>query len=108
MEDKVYRVSKLNKAFYSAKGEKTVVFDELSMDIPKGKITAVLGPSGCGKSTLLNILAGFETYDSGEVPEQAGIGVVFQTPALFPWLTVEENVSYGLNAKRLPKSSRSS
>lgn len=103
MEDKVYRISALNKAFCSAKGEQTVVFDNLSMDISKGKITAVLGPSGCGKSTLLNILAGFESYDSGIVPEQTGIGVVFQTPALFPWMTVEENVRYGLKRKKIPK-----
>ena len=103
MEDKVYRISELNKSFLSAKGERTVVFENLSMDIPKGKITAVLGPSGCGKSTLLNILAGFESCDSGGVPEQTGIGVVFQTPALFPWMTVEENVRYGLKQKKVPK-----
>lgn len=103
MEDKVYQIRELNKAFFSAKGERTVVFENLSMDLPRGKITAVLGPSGCGKSTLLNILAGFESCDSGTVPEQSGVGVVFQTPALFPWLTVEENVRYGLKRRKVPK-----
>lgn len=106
MEDKMYRVEHLKKIFQSANGNQMQVFRDLSMDIQKGKITAVLGPSGCGKSTLLNILAGFESYESGTIPKQKSTGVVFQNPALFPWLTVEQNVAYGLKRKRICKKDR--
>lgn len=76
---------------------------DVQLDIKEGEFVALLGPSGCGKSTLLNIIAGFEQLTSGELlvdgnpiekpsPER---GVVFQEAALFPWLTVWENVIFG-------------
>ena len=58
------------------------------------------------KSTLLSILAGFECYESGNIPEEESRGVVFQSPALFPWLTVKGNVEYGLKRKGIPKGER--
>ena len=106
MKDNVYRIEHLNKSFENTNGEQIQVFDDLSMDIEKGKITAVLGPIGCGKSTLLSILAGFECYESGNIPEEESRGVVFQSPALFPWLTVKGNVEYGLKRKGIPKGER--
>lgn len=106
MEDNVYKIKDLNKTFQNSNGEMIQVFDNLSMAIEKGKITAVLGPSGCGKSTLLSVLAGFESYDTGEVPKPKSTGVVFQSPALFPWLTVQGNVEYGLKRNKVPKKER--
>jgi NitT/TauT family transport system ATP-binding protein len=76
----------------------------LDLSIPKGEFLCIVGPSGCGKSTLLNLIAGFEFPDSGEVlvdgrkvqspaPDRF---VLFQEPALFPWLNVRQNVAFGL------------
>lgn len=103
MPDNSYKIEHLKKSFQSSKNGQMQIFEDLNMEIEKGKITAVLGPSGCGKSTLLAILAGFEGYESGNVPENKNMGVVFQTPALFPWLTVEENIAYGLKRHGIKK-----
>jgi iron(III) transport system ATP-binding protein len=85
--------------------------DHLSLALAKGEILALLGPSGCGKTTTLRLIAGFERPDAGVVviggrvmadgrtfvpPERRGVGVVFQESTLFPHLTVEENVLFGL------------
>jgi iron(III) transport system ATP-binding protein len=87
---------------------------ELSLDIERGELMAVLGPSGCGKTTLLRTIAGFEQPDAGCVvisdevvagpgrmvpPEQRRVGMVFQDYALFPHLTVEGNVGFGLTTR---------
>lgn len=106
MPDNSYKIEHLKKSFHSSKNGQMQIFEDLNMEIEKGKITAVLGPSGCGKSTLLAILAGFEGYESGNVPENKNMGVVFQTPALFPWLTVEENIAYGLKRHGIKKTER--
>ncbi|WP_458209024.1 ABC transporter ATP-binding protein [Haladaptatus sp. NG-SE-30] len=91
------------------------VIDDLSLSVREGEILTMLGPSGCGKTTTLRLVAGLERPDGGEVrlndeavagngsfvsPEQRGIGVVFQEFALFPHMTAEENVAFGL--KDLP------
>lgn len=87
-----------------------VAVDNLSLDIRAGEFFALLGPSGCGKTTLLRMIAGFETPDSGEIllngenianalPHQRPFNMMFQNYALFPHLTVEGNVAFGL--KRL-------
>jgi NitT/TauT family transport system ATP-binding protein len=80
------------------------VFRDFSLTMGRGAFTSLLGPSGCGKSTLLNLLSGFIAPTSGRVlvngapvfPEMPALGYVFQAPNLFPWLTVEDNVRFGL------------
>ncbi len=89
-----------------------IVVDHVNMEIPNGMLVSILGPSGCGKTTLLRLIAGFEVPDGGdilfdgesvtEVPSRKrNIGMVFQSYALFPHMTVEENVAYGLKQRRL-------
>jgi putrescine transport system ATP-binding protein len=91
-----------------------VAVDRLSLDIYEGEFFALLGPSGCGKTTLLRMLAGFETPDQGRVllggedvsgvpPHRRPINMMFQNYALFPHLTVEGNVAFGLKQEGLPK-----
>jgi len=89
--------------------------DQLSLDIYQGEFFALLGPSGCGKSTLLRLLAGFETPEEGRVllddvdltgvpPHRRPVNMMFQSYALFPHLTVEGNVAFGLKQDGLPKA----
>lgn len=86
------------------------VVDDLSLDLRSGEILALVGPSGCGKSTTLRMIAGLETVDAGTVlvegrpitdlaPERRGIGMVFQDYALFPYLTVTDNILFGASRK---------
>ncbi|MFX3617673.1 MAG: ABC transporter ATP-binding protein [Sporolactobacillus sp.] len=92
--------------------QKATVLKDLSINVEKGKFISLLGPSGCGKSTLLRVLCGLITLDSGKVivdskditfekPQKRNIGMVFQSYALFPNMTVFENVAFGLKEKKL-------
>jgi putative spermidine/putrescine transport system ATP-binding protein len=92
----------------------TLALDRVSLDFPAGELTALLGPSGCGKTTLLRSIAGFVRPDEGAIlidgepinalsPGQRGVGIVFQSYALFPHMTVAENVGYGLKARGLAR-----
>ncbi len=87
----------------------------VSLSIQEGEMFTLLGPSGCGKTTLLRLLAGFYTADEGEIrfgdrvvnevpPHERGIGMVFQNYALWPHMTVSENVSYGLKLRKVSSS----
>ena len=98
----------LNMIFKTPKGETVHALKDLNFTLKKGELLTVLGPSGCGKTTLLNIAAGFIRPSSGTLTlgnnEINGPGVdrgmVFQQGALFEWLTVAENVNFGLRMKK--------
>ncbi|MDL2323618.1 ABC transporter ATP-binding protein [Ruminococcaceae bacterium OttesenSCG-928-A16] len=94
-------------------GDFTAV-NKINLEIKKGEFFTLLGPSGCGKTTLLRMIAGFNSVDGGEIyfddtminnmeAHKRDIGMVFQNYAIFPHLTVSENVAYGLKAKKTPK-----
>jgi len=99
---------KLNMIFKSPKGEIVHALKDISFSLKKGELMTVLGPSGCGKTTLLNIIAGFLRPTDGKIilgeKEINGPGVergmVFQQGALFEWLTVAENVNFGLRMRK--------
>src|SRR6056300_1375587 len=92
----------------------TLVVKDLNLTMPKGEFLTMLGPSGSGKTTCLMMLAGFETPTHGEIyldgkaissipPHKRGIGMVFQSYALFPHMTVGENLSFPLRVRKIPK-----
>ena len=92
-----------------------VVVEDFNLEVQKGEFVTFLGPSGCGKTTTLRMIAGFEFPTEGEIllngedisylpPNRRPINTVFQRYALFPHLNVYDNVAFGLNLKRLPKS----
>ncbi|WP_350301791.1 ABC transporter ATP-binding protein [Peribacillus frigoritolerans] len=100
----------IEKSFKNEKKESIKVLDEINIEVEKGSFVSIVGPSGCGKSTLLYLIAGLDKADTGEIrvagkkvvkpgPERV---VVFQEAGLFPWLTVLENVTYGLKLKKMP------
>ena len=110
------RLRGLRKSF----GE-VVAVDDLDLDVPEGATCALLGPSGCGKTTTLRLIAGLERPDAGTVEiggeevagatravpaERRRIGMVFQDYALFPHLTVAENVSFGLEGASRTRAAR--
>jgi len=97
-------------------GDFTAV-DSIDLAIPAGKLTTLLGPSGCGKTTSLRMLAGYSAPTSGRIlidgvdstrlaPEKRGLGMVFQSYALFPHLSVADNVGYGLKLRGVPSADR--
>ncbi|MFO0571796.1 MAG: ABC transporter ATP-binding protein [Polyangiaceae bacterium] len=103
----------VEKTFTGRDGKHTALAG-VSLEIPSGAFVCLLGPSGCGKTTVLNLIAGFEQPDRGVVevggqpvtepgPDRV---VMFQDPALFPWLSVEENVAFPLSQRSLSRSER--
>ena len=91
--------------------------DGISLEIKKGEFFTLLGPSGCGKTTLLRMIAGFNSIEEGEIyfgdrminrvaANKRDIGMVFQNYAVFPHMSVSENVAYGLKARKIPKADR--
>lgn len=86
----VTRVRGLSKAYGTQ-----LVFDRFDLDVARGERVAILGASGCGKSTLLRCIAGLERSDAGTITTLGDVGIVFQEPRLFPWLSVEANVAFG-------------
>src|SRR5690625_273646 len=101
----------IHKSFPLKNNEKLKVLDNIDMNVEKGSFVSIVGPSGCGKSTLLYLIAGLEKADEGSItvsgkkvkspgPDRV---VVFQEDGLFPWLTVFDNVTYGLKLKGLSK-----
>lgn len=107
-------IRQISKSFLTGQDQRVQALDDVTFDVPAGRITALLGPSGCGKSTLLHIIAGFDAPDAGmvtwNIPPQDCSGrrysMVFQTPALFVWLTVQQNVEFALKRQKISSSDK--
>lgn len=105
------QVKAVNKIFKTADKE-VVALRDINLVIPEGQFVCLLGPSGCGKSTLLNAVAGFSLPSSGAITVNGTTvtgpgpdrGMVFQEYALFPWMTVEQNIGFGLEIKGMDKA----
>jgi len=112
------RIAGVNKRYVS-EGKTIVALDDVDLTIPANQIFTLLGPSGCGKTTLLRCIVGLETPDSGEIsiggevvwsqarginvpPEKRGLGMVFQTYAIWPHMNVFDNVGYPLQVRGVP------
>ena len=103
-------VSNVGKVFQTADRE-LVALKDINLEIPQGQFVCLLGPSGCGKSTLLNAVAGFAPPTAGSITADGKLvtapgperGMVFQEYALFPWMTVADNVAFGLEIKGMAK-----
>lgn len=104
-------VRSITKSFIQRKNPANIVLENMCFTVEKGQYVSLLGPSGCGKTTLLTILGGFLPADSGQIilsgrqvtspgPDR---GFVFQNYALFPWMTVQENILYSLRVQNCPK-----
>ena len=108
MAEEIIQLHELRKVYRPGD---TLALDDVSLSVARGEILALVGPSGCGKTTLLRLIAGFEVPDGGRIelngravadgttfvpPEDRGVGMVFQEYALFPHLSVRENIAFGL------------
>ena len=106
------QVRGVERRFTSSHGRSTLALQATTLDVAENDFITILGPSGCGKSTLLRIVAGLDVPTAGEVlldgtrisGPGADRGMVFQSYTLFPWLTVLENVCFGLRERGLPRS----
>lgn len=115
MNEHLIDLKQVAKSFKAADGKARLVLDKLDFQLKEGEIVALLGKSGSGKSTLLRIMAGLIPADTGSMRYRdkaifgpvAGIAMVFQSFALFPWLTVQQNVELGLEAQGVPADERS-
>jgi len=108
---------KLDQITKTYSGASTNAVDQVSLEIADGEFLVLVGPSGCGKSTLLRMIAGIESVSEGQIlidevdathadPKERDIAMVFQSYALYPHMTVAENLSFGLRLRRMPKAER--
>lgn len=108
------QVRNVTKTFTAPEGGAVRALDDVSLEVGADKFVVLLGPSGCGKTTLLRTIAGLENADSGEIhlggerldtipPYRRPVNTVFQSYALFPFLTVERNIAFGLEMEKRPK-----
>ena len=109
------RMENLTKIFIDKAGKETRAVDDFNVVIPAGKLVGLLGPSGCGKSTTLYMIAGLHKPTAGRIffededvtfmpPEKRGIGLVFQNYALYPHMTVRQNIMFPLENLKIPKN----
>src|SRR5271170_7203776 len=109
------RLDSVSRSFTNAAGVEVSALQGLDLDIQRGEFIALLGPSGCGKSTALNCIAGLQPLTGGGIwlddqridvlpPEKRGFGMVFQNYALFPHMSVIDNVGFGLKMRGVAKS----
>ncbi|MFB6291087.1 MAG: ABC transporter ATP-binding protein [Candidatus Bipolaricaulia bacterium] len=107
--------NKVTKVFSEGSAREVYAVDEVDFEVTQGKFVSLLGPSGCGKTTTLRLIAGFEFPTSGDIflrgdrvndtpPQKRNVAMVFQSYGLFPHMTVEGNVSYGLKVQGLSKN----
>ena len=125
METKKYKISinNVSRTFTSPRGERIEALKDINLEVEDafsaagrdiGEFRVLLGPSGCGKSTLLRMVAGLDHPDSGEIlvngqpvhGPSKDRGMVFQKYTSFPWLTVEDNIAYGLKINGVPEDKR--
>ena len=97
--DILLSLENVSKSFFSSK-KQTEVLSNISFNIQKNEIIALLGPSGCGKSTLLNILSSLEEQTSGTITLNGKLGYMFQKDALLPWRNIFSNICLGLEIKK--------
>src|ERR1700733_6645709 len=109
------RLDSVSRSFMNAEGQAVAALRGLALNIQRGEFIALLGPSGCGKSTALNCIAGLQPLTGGRIwlddqridvlpPEKRGFGMVFQNYALFPHMSVLDNVGFGLKMRGVGKS----
>jgi ABC-type nitrate/sulfonate/bicarbonate transport system ATPase subunit len=107
-------VQKLRKSFPQNDGDSITVLNDMDFIFESGEFISLIGPSGCGKSTLLRIIAGLTKADSGSITLDGKAvtspgyerGLVFQDPTLFPWMTIYENIAYGLRSRKVYKEEK--
>lgn len=108
------QVKNLTKVYQGAGGNEVVALDGVNLEVQESEFVMIVGPSGCGKTTLINIIGGLDEATEGEVlldgravtAPGADRGMVFQGYSLFPWLTVQKNVEFGLKMKGVPAQER--
>ncbi len=101
----LFTATNITKAFRDERGRRSLALEDISIDIKAGEFVAIVGPSGCGKSTFLRIVAGLMPTDSGQLERSKDIrqAMVFQNAAIFPWLTVWDNIAFGLKMRGAPQ-----
>lgn len=110
------QVSNLQKIYpaQNRRSQDVIALKDINLEVNESEFVVIVGPSGCGKSTLINIIGGLDEATEGEVKIDgkdvvepgADRGMVFQGYSLFPWLTVQKNVEFGLKMKKVPKAER--
>jgi NitT/TauT family transport system ATP-binding protein len=99
------RLIDVSKSYRTGRTE-LLALDGVSLTVRDGEFVCIIGASGCGKSTLLNLVAGLDKPTTGRVDADGRVGLMFQEPALFPWLTAGRNVELALQARGVPKAAR--
>src|SRR5579872_3979472 len=107
-------LSEICLSYNTQSGERLLALDHINLQVQAGEFVCIVGPSGCGKSTLLHLIAGLHSQSSGQILVDGnpveGTGtdriMIFQDHGLFPWLTVGENVEFGMKMKGVPKAER--